>query len=285
MVSKKLKGLAALALVALVAMLSVGLVSIPAAQAASSTVVVKEGDISRQAENTPPTNNWVLYTRNAGTANFRSGPATPPLGAGSLEFSTPTSADKAILFNYDYLGTPLANIDAMNYSTYRSTGALQQVASINIEVDFNGAATGGFTTLVFEPVYNTDQGAVVSGQWQPWDAYNSGNGVWWSTKDIPGVCAFNCFVSWSAILAANPDATILGGFGINQGSGNPALVTAVDALKIGVNGNTTIYDFEPTVVPVSKEQCKDGGWKTFTRADGTAFKNQGDCVSYVNTGK
>ncbi len=30
---------------------------------------------------------------------------------------------------------------------------------------------------------------------------------------------------------------------------------------------------------------KLGGWKTMTHPDGTPFRNQGDCVSYQNTGK
>ncbi|MDP3986494.1 MAG: hypothetical protein Q8P77_03670 [Candidatus Veblenbacteria bacterium] len=33
------------------------------------------------------------------------------------------------------------------------------------------------------------------------------------------------------------------------------------------------------VVPTSKDECKDGGWETFTDV---TFKNQGACVSYVN---
>lgn len=35
----------------------------------------------------------------------------------------------------------------------------------------------------------------------------------------------------------------------------------------------------------NKDQCKNNGWKTIFRADGTSFKNQGDCIQYVNTGK
>jgi feruloyl esterase len=35
----------------------------------------------------------------------------------------------------------------------------------------------------------------------------------------------------------------------------------------------------------SKDQCKGGGWQSLFRADCTAFKNQGDCIQYVNTGK
>jgi hypothetical protein len=37
--------------------------------------------------------------------------------------------------------------------------------------------------------------------------------------------------------------------------------------------------------PASANACKKDGWKLLTRMDGTKFKNQGACVSYVNTGK
>jgi hypothetical protein len=42
--------------------------------------------------------------------------------------------------------------------------------------------------------------------------------------------------------------------------------------------------FAPAV-PMSKDDCKGGGWPNLVRADGSSFKNQGACVSYVNTGK
>lgn len=287
MVSKKLRGLAAIALVA-VSMAGSGLATAPLAGAATTTVVVTENDVARQVEDTPPTNNWVIYTRatTPGTATFRSGPASPPLGIGSLELSTTPSTDKVFAFNFDHIGTRLADIDAISYETYRTTGSAQQLASLNMEIDSNGSAPGGFSTLVFEPVYNTDQGAVVSGQWQPWDAFNGG--IWWSTRPIDGQCAgatSACDKTWAEIVANNPNATILGGFGVNQGSGNAGLVTAVDALTLGASGSTTTYDFEPYAVATTKGQCKDGGWQTVRRADGSSFRNQGDCVSYVNTGK
>jgi hypothetical protein len=38
-------------------------------------------------------------------------------------------------------------------------------------------------------------------------------------------------------------------------------------------------------VPTTANQCKNGGWKNVFRADGNGFKNQGDCIQYVNTGK
>jgi hypothetical protein len=40
------------------------------------------------------------------------------------------------------------------------------------------------------------------------------------------------------------------------------------------SGDIVVTDAPP--FPTSKEQCKDGGWRTFG-----VFKNQGDCVSFV----
>jgi hypothetical protein len=44
-----------------------------------------------------------------------------------------------------------------------------------------------------------------------------------------------------------------------------------------VEGDITVVD-APSL-PTSKDQCKNGGWRTFG-----VFKNQGDCVSFVATG-
>lgn len=260
------------------------------ATSSTGATVITDADVSRQAEDTPPLRNWVLYTRlvTPGTGTFRAGPATPPEGAGSIEFGTVAGTDKVYLFNFDYAGKTLSSLTSLSYSSYRSTGSLQQVTALNIQVDINGGTLnpGEFTTLVFEPVYNTGQGAVVSGAWQDWDAYNGGNAIWWSSRPIPGVCAFDCFVTWNAIVAANPNATVLGGMGFNQGSGNPALTAAVDALTIGFSGQPAVtYDFELFVTARTKEDCKNGGWQSVRRSDGSTFKNQGDCVSYTSNGR
>jgi len=39
----------------------------------------------------------------------------------------------------------------------------------------------------------------------------------------------------------------------------------------------------PVGPPTTANQCKNGGWQTFNTP--RSFKNQGDCVQYVNTGK
>jgi hypothetical protein len=51
-----------------------------------------------------------------------------------------------------------------------------------------------------------------------------------------------------------------------------------------VNINGDLYTFEPSV-PANAAACRNGDWQSLTRADFTPFKNQGDCIQYVNTGK
>lgn len=265
------------------------------AAAVCETVVVTNDDVVRLPLNTAPPagTHWALYTRQSGAGDFVSGPGQPPSGVGSLSLRTPgtppNGSDKVTLFNYDHIGTTLASIDAISYSTYRdaaSTALPHMAPALNLEIDFNGPTVGGgFTTLVFEPVYNTAQGGVVAGQWQSWDAFANGTAIWWSTRAIPGVCASSCFVTWNQILAANPNATILGGFGVNQGGGNDGLIANVDVLKIGYGDDCVVYDFEPFRVAAAKDACKNGGWQNVRRADGSTFRNQGDCVSYTGNGK
>ena len=38
-------------------------------------------------------------------------------------------------------------------------------------------------------------------------------------------------------------------------------------------------------MPEVKDDCKNGGWINLFRADDSSFKNEGDCIQYVNTGK
>jgi Thrombospondin type 3 repeat len=289
---------------------------IPAANAAAATttVPVGEAEVTRSTENVPVTGSWGLYTR-AGTPDTAGvfDDAAAAIGDGSLHLNTATGSEKVFLFNYDHVGTALAGVDAISYATNRTAGSANQLPALNIQVDYNGDADGGFTTLVFEPVYNLAQQPVANGTWQTWTA--AGSGRWWSTRAINGQPAGAAAVNlrtWDQIVANNEDATILGGFGVNQGSGNGGLDAAVDALSLTIGEDTTVYDFEPDTdgdghtngadncadvanpgqqdfdndgigaacdeseQPANKDECKNGGWVNFT---GPVFKNQGDCVS------
>lgn len=86
-----------------------------------------------------------------------------------------------------------------------------------------------------------------------------------------GSGAFDC--------AAVPDSCGIGAVvWENFGSGVPAMIDAPS------NHVINFGDGDTTNPPQSKGDCKKGGWQSLTDDEGTPFKNQGDCVSYVATG-
>ncbi len=195
---------------------------------------------------------WLLTTRTGSSGAFVGGPGVAPLGDGSFEMTLSDGSGKATLFNYAYPGELLSDISDLTYATYRSsssTNPAAQYPGLNIEVDYVGDGAS-YTTLVWEPIYAYGPAQLATDEWQTWDAMapsqTSFGGGWWSTHAIPGVCAFSCYVSWQTIVENNPNAKIVGGFGVNIGSGwNGEFTGAVDALSITTGEGTTTYDFEP----------------------------------------
>jgi len=71
----------------------------------------------------------------------------------------------------------------------------------------------------------------------------------------------------------------------------------VDSLLFREAGGANVADFgygflidnfnssSSHLAPTTIDQCKNGGWQSSVRGNLTTFKNQGDCIQYVNTGK
>ena len=254
---------------------------------------------SAQVDVTPGSmDGWAFQVSGTSTAKFVNGPATPPLGKGSVEFSVGANgAGAAQIRNREYAGTKLSDLTSLSYSTYvQQDGSGGQAPYIILQVDYdNNGTLDDF--LFFEPVYqdatffpSNPQPSLVVGQWQTWDALNGG---WWSVFGTAGANPGTGVKSLSDIIAAEPDATIVnstntsgtvfGGVRLVAGFGAGAwdnFIGNADAFTIGVNCENTVYNFEAE--PTSAEQCKKGGWSTFTTP---TFKNQGQCIQYVNTGK
>lgn len=53
----------------------------------------------------------------------------------------------------------------------------------------------------------------------------------------------------------------------------------------GWTGFAPAVEFTTFAIPTATSECKNGAWQNLVRSDFTPFKNQGACVSYVNTGK
>lgn len=208
-----------------------------------------------------------------------------PRGVGALKLTTDatTTAKASYLHEADIA---LTDVTGLSYSTKQVAASFPQgSASYQLVVCLDGAtdtACNGFTTLVFEPYQNPAQGAVLPGVWQEWDV---DAGQFWSSRtyDGGGACDVTAgaggapFYTLEGLQAVCPNADVVG-FGVNVGSNNPSYDVLVDVVQF----NDTIYDFEPFVVPTSRDQCKGMGWRLVRRADGTSFRNQGQCVAYVN---
>jgi hypothetical protein len=99
--------------------------------------------------------------------------------------------------------------------------------------------------------------------------------------------AFSCFfgvpqAAAADVQAAGYTATIHTPNGNFHDEGTFDVFASVNELgAAALRESFTSSLAEPVLIaPTSKEQCKNGGWKSF----GTAFKNQGDCVSFVASG-
>jgi hypothetical protein len=243
------------------------------AVAAASTVIV-----------TPPVNSqgWSTNDTNmGGTVDFVVD-TTAPAGVGALQLTTDASTTAKAQY-FHATNTPLANVTELSYYTRQVSSpfvggdpAYQLVTLLN--------GTSGFTTLVFEPYQNPLQGPVMPDMWQPWDV---DSGLFWSTRSVTcsngtivGTAGGPATYTLNDIKTICPNA-VVGGFGVNIGSNNPLYDVYTDL----VDFNGTTYDFEPYLVANDKDQCKNNGYKNVKRADGSSFKNQGDCIQYVNTGK
>jgi hypothetical protein len=181
---------------------------------------------------------------------------------GALHINTPDAGDKAQVLVTAPEDIALGDLGSLSYRVQRDAGAVgEQQASLNIIVD----PWAG--TFVYEPVYDASA-TVLDGEWQEWDAFGE-DARWWNSSDP------NTFVSWDEIIDGLEDRTVVA-IMVNQGSGNAGLQSYTDWVE--VDGIT--YDFVPaSQEPQDKDACKNGGWELLE------FRNQGQCIRYVNTGQ
>jgi hypothetical protein len=196
---------------------------------------------------TPSTSSWTQDdTRPGGNVTWTNQYGAPPgLGRGSLKLTTNlTTAAKAGLYTHTMAGFPVRYVFALSYWTYQAAtvppNPVHAAASYQFQIDINGSATGGFTTLVYEPYQN---GLVQPTTWQRWDV---DAGSFWSSRTVAdGTCAFLAggggppFYTLAQIKMMCPNAVVVG-IGVNVGSNNPGYTVATD----GVQFNPVIYNFE-----------------------------------------
>lgn len=88
---------------------------------------------------------------------------------------------------------------------------------------------------------------------------------------------FDVVVTWSPGLQGEYTATVTSS-SLTDGQTHNVKDTSSTATWSATGKATCTITY-----PTTTSACKDGGWQGLTDSSGNAFKNQGDCVSYVAT--
>ncbi|HEX7101597.1 MAG TPA: hypothetical protein VF201_03025 [Nitrolancea sp.] len=165
------------------------------------------------------------------------------------------------------------NVNCSGGTWYSSSdGKCYNGFATNITFDFSTLAVTLPDSVIYGISYNTsnygDSPLGVSG---PYDSLNVAlsPAVSVGSQVNPGTAFVNS--SWAGGYCAEgpSDGGSLNVFRLSLGTCWDGYVPAVQFIATGP-------------APTSKDQCKNGGWQQF---DNPHFKNQGDCIQFVNTGK
>ena len=268
------------------------------AAGAHTNVVVSNNYIHDNANS-----NMYILGVNGGT--FIGNTIIPASNATGISFS---GADANITVTYNIITGGARGVRVEDVGYYGINGA-----NSNITVNRNSVATDsdygvGNTDLT---ISNLD----ASCNW--WGASNgpstvgtgSGSNVttnvlfspWLGTSDLNGPCPAPTTHTITASAGTNGTITPTGSVVVNDGDNQTFIITAdsgfyvadvvVDSVSVGATGSYTFttviadhtisatFTANTSVTPVSKNECKNGGWRNFTNP---SFKNQGQCVSFTN---
>jgi hypothetical protein len=204
---------------------------------------------------------WIESIRGTGPSiTYVSGPSTPPLGTGSVQFAIGADGDnEARLSTTLFTGMLLSDFSEITYWAYVQQNVDSQAPYLRLQLDRDGDGLVE-DQLFFEPAYqNTtyikpgmpDQGAITLNTWQQWNALD---GCWWSNNGYAGLNPGSGCNSIAVYLASFPNATIItdntiGSFRIDTGNGGGSwdnFIGNVDDLEVAVGGVCWVFDFEAT---------------------------------------
>lgn len=190
-----------------------------------------------------------------------------------------TALDKFIGENF--INTPIANVNSISYDFQIGSGGDAGDAGqfyMNVYANFGVSAddkfydcrynvvpvvgsVAGFTTVTFDPT-----------QAYPVTTRGGASASPFTCPAVPADMDLLSAGSNIRAFALNVGDTSASDVGLDGYLDN--VVVDLDSSGVATN------DFESVIV-INKDQCKDGGWKNVTDADGNPFKNQGQCVAYT----
>lgn len=243
--------------------------------AVDSTVVVM-GDTAA-GENQP---GW-LFNRDVNTTSpyeFNTDQAS--IGLGSL-YVLPIGANPSDKFiGENFLNALVADVNSISYDFMIGSGgeeADRVQFYMNVYANFGESedmkfydcrynivptvgSTAGFTTVTFDPTL-------------PYSV---------TTRGGAAASPYTCPAVPADMDLLSPGSNIRM-FALNVGdseAGDTGVDGYLDNVVVDVGSDVVTYDFEPAIAPVSKDECKQGGWMAF---NAPSFSNQGDCVSHVQS--
>lgn len=241
---------------------------------AASTIYVT-GNTSA-GENQP---GW-LFNRDATTAtpySFTTSKAS--IGSGSLYVApigaTPSNKFIAELFS----NVAIADVNSFSYDFLIGAGSTAADANefyLNVYANFGSSPDNKFYDCRYGVVATTGStGSWTTVTFDPDQAYSV------ATRGGTNASPYPCPASPAAMDSLNPGSTIRA-FSLNVGDTSASDVGVsgyLDNVVTNFTSGITIYDFELQVPLKTKDQCTDGGWSDY------GFKNHGQCVRFIETGK
>jgi hypothetical protein len=147
---------------------------------------------------------------------------------------------------------------------------------IQLRIDSDGDGDGDFNAFGHPGPLGFGAGCV-TGAWTFADLTDS-NPRWDLSQGGGGMN-----ITWDAmelfLAATYPNYQILTGSLVEDGYPGKAYFDLITIGDCTLDGTSDIAVGPPTSV----NQCKDGGWQNFNAP--RTFRNQGDCMQFVNTGK
>ena len=158
----------------------------------------------------------------------------------------------------DLSGKLVSDVTQLSFD-FTGSAATAGSPRISLPIDTNNNGTTDFFLFIGASQCNNGAGHV--------DIHNAGCLVFWTAGPVSGE-------SWATFAA----------HGWKVATDNVPFVIADDP-GIWTISNVQLGQGAAANVATAKNECKKGGWANLTRADHSSFKNQGDCIQYVNTGK
>ena len=178
-----------------------------------------------------------------GVVEFTDAPDAP-LGTRALRLRTDTGRNVSAVIPLPVEGMKLSDVTTASFWTYVESRYQGQL-DVNLKLAVLGAdvrdSATGFTTFVFGPENNRDQGSDVLSLWQRW---NAADGRWWSSKALNnGTCndSADPATGWCYLRNLDPrtrNATITSArleIGQNSGGGWPGSSMLIDGFAFSAN--------------------------------------------------